>query len=569
MNGRFNLDQRIGRRIIPMLVLVTLLTIPLSAYAAPNTLQGNWWAEFFNNKSLSGSPVLTRYDGQIDFNWGTGSPGADVWSDNFSARWTRTEWFDSGTYRFYARSDDGLRVWVGNQLVVDAWEDRQAGWITRDLYVGQGTYPVRVEYFEHMGGARVTLKWERLTGGAGWQAEYYANQNLSGSPALRRAETAIDFDWGTGSPDTAIPADGFSARWTYTLGFTSGSYRFLTSTDDGVRLWVDGRLLVDAWYNQGLPNTHTGDINLNQGYHEIKVEYYEAGGEAHAHVWWQRLESNYTGWKGEYYPSRDLTGGPALVRDDAEIQFDWGTAPPVSWMPDDGFSVRWTRQMTFDPGYYRFSVRSDDGARIWLDGGLVIDKWQVMNNELHYVDGIYLSGLHQLKVEYFEQTGHARVHFWISPAGTPVPPTPPSSEPGTVLVDDTDVGFVRGGSSTGWRTAYEGYGGRMTWTRNNDWKRANYNWARWYPNLAPGRYEVFAFIPERYSTTSNARYWVAHASAYTLRTLDQSANGGRWVSLGTYWFDGGGDEYVSLADDTYETRLTRNIAFDAMKWVPR
>jgi hypothetical protein len=281
------------------------------------------------------------------------------------------------------------------------------------------------------------------------------------------------------------------------------------------------------------------------------------------------LASGFTGWKGEYFDNRDLAGGPALIRDDAEINFDWGTTPPVSWMPHDNFSIRWTRKLTFDPSYYRVSVQSDDGVRVWLDGGLVIDKWYAMDNKLHYVDGIYLNGVHELKVEYFEQNGNARVRFWVSSSATPDPPTPPSPTPGTVVVDDGDPGFVTGGSPTAWHTAYEGYGGRLTWTRNNDWKRPNYNWARWYPSLTPGHYEVFVFIPERYTTTSNARYWVAHASEYTLRAVDQSTNGERWVSLGTYWFDGEGDEYVSLTDATHETYLSRFIAFDAVKWAPR
>jgi hypothetical protein len=51
--------------------------------------------------------------------------------------------------------------------------------------------------------------------------------------------------------------------------------------------------------------------------------------------------------------------------------------------------------------------------------------------------------------------------------------------------------------------------------------------------------------------------------------VDQSANGNRWVSLGTYWFHGTRDDYVSLADVTYEPRLSRLIAFDAAKWEPR
>jgi hypothetical protein len=138
-----------------------------------------------------------------------------------------------------------------------------------------------------------------------------------------------------------------------------------------------------------------------------------------------------------------------------------------------------------------------------------------------------------------------------------------------VIVDDTDAGFVRGGSVGGWHTASEGYGNRLTWTRNNDWARPRYNWARWYPKLTPGQYEVLAFIPERYTTTSNAQYWISHAGSFTRREVDQSANGNRWVSLGTYRFEGTANEYVSLNDTTSEPRLTRLIAYDAIKWVPR
>jgi hypothetical protein len=192
---------------------------------------------------------------------------------------------------------------------------------------------------------------------------------------------------------------------------------------------------------------------------------------------------------------------------------------------------------------------------------LLIDAWRDQAPRT-YTGDIYLpGGSTPIKMEYYEHTGGAVARLSWTGADT--------SLPGEVVVDDTDTSFVRGGSFGGWHVAYEGQGGRLTWTRNNDWARPFYNWARWYPKLSPGRYEVFAFIPERYTTTSNARYWVAHADGNTWQTVDQSANGGRWVSLGTYRFTGGGGEYVSLSDITYETRLTRLIAFDAIKWVPR
>jgi hypothetical protein len=551
-------------RSLTALIVVVVALVPQVASAE----EARWYAEFFSNQSLSGTAAATRWDSRIDFNWGSGAPAAGVPADHFSARWTRTEHFDSGTYRFYARADDGFRLWVGSNLVIDSWTDQQGGWITRDIYINQGGYQVRAEYYENEGGALVFLSWERLSGGAGWLGEYFSNQTLGGQPAVRRNDSAIDFRWGNASPAAGIPADRFSVRWTRSAGFTAGTYRFLTSTDDGVRLWVDDRLVIDAWYNQSLPNTHTGTLVLTEGLHNVRVEYYEGGGEAHAHVWWEKVDVRYAGWKGEYFTNRTLTGDPALVRDDSDINFDWGTGSPVSWMSADSFGVRWTRQITVNPGYYRFSARSDDGVRVWLDNGLVIDKWLVMNNELHYVDGIYLDGIHQLKVEYFENGGNARIRFWIEQSGTSLPPTVPS-QTGAVVVDDTDPGFVTAGSSSSWRTGAVGYRGRMIWTRNNDYQRPNFNWARWYPHLAAGRYEVFVYIPERNANTRHANYWISHQDGYSLRTIDQSVYFGEWVSLGTYSFRGSDDDYVALSDVTHEKFLSRMIGFDAVKWEPR
>lgn len=61
----------------------------------------------------------------------------------------------------------------------------------------------------------------------------------------------------------------------------------------------------------------------------------------------------------------------------------------------------------------------------------------------------------------------------------------------------------------------EGYNGDLCWTKNNDTWRPSFNWARWYPTLAAGRYEVSVYVPERYTTTNQARYWIAHAEGYT------------------------------------------------------
>jgi hypothetical protein len=408
-----------------MLAVLTVLGLHGLAAPAPAALaQGAWYGEYFTNPNLAGGPVLTRYDDDLRFNWGGGSPGGGLPDDGFSVRWTRDEWFEAGTYRFSYRSDDGIRIWVDGALIANEWWDRQAAWGSLDRYVSRGSHTVRVEYFEHKGGAQIEVGWERTGGGAGWRAEYFDGRRLAGAPVLVRYDPAIDFDWKTGSPDGKVPADRFSVRWSRTLGFTVGTYRFYASCDDGVRVFVDGGLVVDAWWDQKLPNTRSGDVFLGEGQHTVAVEYYEHGGEASAHVWWNRLGA-FTGWEGRYYDNVELRGGPALVRDDVEINFDWGEGAPADWMPADNFSARWTRSVTFSPGYYRLNVRSDDGVRVWLDDGLVMDYWKPMMYEHHYVDGIYLEGMHQIRVEYFERAGGARIHVWYDPVGAAVPvPTP-------------------------------------------------------------------------------------------------------------------------------------------------
>ena len=94
-----------------------------------------------------------------------------------------------------------------------------------------------------------------------------------------REDQAVDFDWGTNAPFVGMPSEHWSARWTRSLDFTPGYYRFTTVTDDGVRLWVDDKLLIDQWVpNDGKP--FFGDMYLAAGLHTVKMEYYNLTGKA-------------------------------------------------------------------------------------------------------------------------------------------------------------------------------------------------------------------------------------------------------------------------------------------------
>ncbi len=95
-----------------------------------------------------------------------------------------------------------------------------------------------------------------------------------------RNDTDINFNWGRGSPDPAVPVDYFSVRWTRTLNFQAGTYRLSVRSDDGARVFVDDNLLINEWH-PAAPLTYTADVNLAAGLHTIRVEYYEGVGDAY------------------------------------------------------------------------------------------------------------------------------------------------------------------------------------------------------------------------------------------------------------------------------------------------
>ena len=122
--------------------------------------------------------------------------------------------------------------------------------------------------------------------GTGLRGEYHNNTTLS-DLALVRTDPAINFNWGSGSPSGSIAPDTFSIRWT---GFVeakySEEYTFHATTDDGVRVWVNGQQIIDRWVVQSSTTT-TGKINLVAGVkNEIVVDYFDNTGGALAILQW-------------------------------------------------------------------------------------------------------------------------------------------------------------------------------------------------------------------------------------------------------------------------------------------
>jgi LysM repeat protein len=251
--------------------------------------EGPWHGQYWNNRDLAGSPKYTRNVQALNFNWGKGSP-ANLSNDNFSVRWTRTRYFDAGRYLFDVQVDDGVRVLLDGKLIIDQWHDTAPRHYTVERELGAGNHQLQVDYYEHTGGAQIKLTIEDLgrppTPGA-WQAHYFNNIKLEGPAVWTPTHSEIDFDWGKGSPRAGISADFFSARWTGKFHFSAAKYRFYATVDDGIRIYLDDTLILDEWHVTSR-HTYSVDVDVGEGDHDVKVEYFERNGSAVAKVWWIR-----------------------------------------------------------------------------------------------------------------------------------------------------------------------------------------------------------------------------------------------------------------------------------------
>ncbi len=117
--------------------------------------------EYYDNIDFTGT-MLARIDPEIDFDWGGGSPDPSMGSDLFSVRWTgQVQPEFSETYRFYVYVDDGVRLWVDNELIIDRWIDQPPTEWSDTISLSAGErYDIKMEFYENGGGAVAELQWE-------------------------------------------------------------------------------------------------------------------------------------------------------------------------------------------------------------------------------------------------------------------------------------------------------------------------------------------------------------------------------------------------------------------------
>lgn len=452
---------------------------------------GQWTAEFWNNVAPyaldnpvvpTENPELVLNTDAVWFDWVEDSPGAGILNDHFGVRFSKTENFESGTYKFSLLGDDGVRLLIDGVEVVDGWNDQAATEYVTEIPVTGGDHLLEVEFYDRAGFATVMLGYE-LIGVATptptvevtptptptispdqWTAEFwnnvapYALDNPvvpTENPELVLSANEVWFDWVEGSPGTGILNDHFGVRFRKNVSLESGIYRFSLLGDDGVRLLIDGVEVIDGWNDQSATE-FVAEVPVNVGDHLLEVEFYDRAGFATVMFGYELVspatptptltaEPTPTAvvtatptaeptptetptpmisptppavseWIMEYWndvapfglvdptiPASD----PVVTQTTGDLNFNWGETEPAAGVNYDHFGVRATRSVTLDEGTYQFTARVDDGVRVWADDQLVIDAWQDQG-VTEFTGEVWLpAGAHNLKVEYFDRAGEA------------------------------------------------------------------------------------------------------------------------------------------------------------------
>jgi uncharacterized protein YgiM (DUF1202 family) len=128
--------------------LLLLFTTLLFGWQATSAQSASWTAEYFNNASLAGAPVVVRAESSPSNNWGYGSPAPQVPPDYFSARWATTAYVEGGSYLLTIRADDGVRVLIDGIPYLERWSLATGETYQVNVNLGSGNHIFVVEFYE-------------------------------------------------------------------------------------------------------------------------------------------------------------------------------------------------------------------------------------------------------------------------------------------------------------------------------------------------------------------------------------------------------------------------------------
>ena len=121
--------------------------------------------------------------------------------------------------------------------------------------------------------------------------DFYYSPGSGSSPGFgtlthTNQQSTINQNWGSGGPGNGVGNNDFQVKWTGEIyALSAGIHNFRSIADDGVRLYIDGQLIINDWTNHGATNRY-GSIFLDEGYHNLEMHFYEDGGGASVSLYW-------------------------------------------------------------------------------------------------------------------------------------------------------------------------------------------------------------------------------------------------------------------------------------------
>jgi|GEM_PF-3155984 len=363
---------------------------------------------YFNNSDFT-NQALERIDPTIDFTWGSGSPDPSIGNDTYSARWEgQVEAPSTGTFTFYTRTDDGVRLWVNDVLVIDKWIlQSPTEWTgTIDLIEGK-EYPIKMEFYENGGGAVAQLSWS--TAGLSKQIVptaylYPASVTACSDPVVTSTSQDPLCDQNDGSITFTFSDDPTQSQISFSI---NGGQSYPYSAADNAGSFTVNNLapgtydLRARWSN--------GDCPVDLADATLTNQDNNCGGP---------ITGTGTGLRGTYFDNIDFTN-QVLERVDPTINFNWGTGSPDNSIGVNTFSIRWEGEIQAPlDGNYTFHTTTDDGVRLWIDGTLVIDKW-IDQAPRKWTGNFSMQqgAKYDIKMEYYENGGGAVAQFRWSASG--------------------------------------------------------------------------------------------------------------------------------------------------------
>ena len=236
----------------------------------------------------------------------------------------------------------------------------------------------------------------------------FANNNLEGDPIFNVVDSFID----KSSLEDFFPEQQhldqldsdhiFSVRWSGYITFPeSGLYILSTPCNDGARLYLNDKLVIDEWTLGEHPNLESLPWHASQGdkYH-IRVEYFNAHDNPAIRLLYRKIgddnslvtegmlepDTEVNGFVGHYYANPGLHGDESFSQTDIRLNFEEGyDAFPSDVANLDAFSVSWMGAIKVDDdGTYRFHVRVNDGVRLYIGKRMIMDHWCAVHTPTEY-----------------------------------------------------------------------------------------------------------------------------------------------------------------------------------------